>query len=90
MKNWVYILKNKTSGKYYCGQTEHLVRRLREHNDALRSGVKWTRKSVGEWEMVWSREVGSRSEAMLMERKIKGRGIRRYLESNGPAESRSG
>jgi putative endonuclease len=64
MGYWVYILRNSISGKYYCGQTDDIERRVKEHNDRLRSGVKWTRKTDGEWMLVWSTEVESRSEAM--------------------------
>jgi len=52
MSYHIYILKNSVSGKYYCGQTDDMERRLREHNDPLRSGVKWTWKTDGEWKLV--------------------------------------
>jgi putative endonuclease len=90
MGYWIYILKNIIRGRYYCGHTDDLERHLREHNDPLRSGVKWTRKTDGEWTLVWSMEVESRGEAMVEERKIKNRGAGRYLSGALPTESRRG
>jgi len=90
MEYWTYILKSSSSGKHYCGQTGDLNRRLREHNDAERSGVKWTRRTEGDWMLIWSKASETRSEAMQLERKIKARGIERYLQDIQPAESRQG
>mgnify|MGYP005853662621 CR=1 FL=1 len=33
MKAWVYILQSQSTGRYYCGQSTDVERRLRQHND---------------------------------------------------------
>jgi putative endonuclease len=76
----VYILRSSTSSSYYCGHTDDLQRRLSEHNRQEFGGGKTTHRHAGTWEIVWSHKVSSRSEAMLLERRIKKRGIVRFLE----------
>ena len=56
-------------------QGNDLVDRLRRHN----SGQTPSIKHGIPWELVWSQEVGSRAEAMALERKIKSRGAKRFL-----------
>lgn len=88
MPFFVYILRSQADGRYYCGQTSDLDRRLRQHNDPEYSVSKTTKRFQGPWEMVWSRELESRSEAMKMEKAIKGRGISRFLTKAQLVESR--
>ena len=72
----VYILESKSLGKYYTGQCNDLSDRLRRHN----SGQTPSIKHGIPWELVWSEEVETRSEAMSLEKKIKSRGAKRFLE----------
>jgi putative endonuclease len=67
----VYILQSKTTGRYYCGQTDDLDRRLRQHNDPDYHGSKTTKRFEGPWAVVWSQQVESRSDAMMLERQIR-------------------
>ncbi|MFH1672854.1 MAG: GIY-YIG nuclease family protein [Pseudomonadota bacterium] len=83
MPFFVYILKSAATGRHYCGQTSDLDRRVSQHNDPCNQLTKTTKRFQGPWHLVWSRECGDRREAMRLERKIKKRGISRYL-----AESR--
>ena len=62
----VYILRSE-SGKYYIGQTADLEDRLARHNN---NSSKSTRLK-GPWELVISYECQSRSEAVLLEGKLK-------------------
>jgi len=78
MKYYVYILRSITTEKYYVGQTYNVEKRAREHNEGL---VRST-KSGKPWKLIWTRETDSRSEAMKIERTIKKRGVKRYLEVN--------
>ena len=71
----VYILHSKTRLKYYVGQTNNIDDRLRRHNSGL---VSSTKHSIP-WDLVYMIQFARRSEAVLLERKIKKRGIRRYL-----------
>ncbi len=68
---WTYVLEN-ASGRFYVGHTADLSRRLTEHNDSDGSKSKYTRKH-GPWQLVWSQELPTRSEAMKRERFIKSR-----------------
>ena len=80
MSHYVYILRSEASGRYYCGQTQDLAHRLDEHNDPECMGTMTTKRCTGPWRLVWHRELGTRSEAIRIERKIKARGIGRFLE----------
>jgi len=74
-KYYVYILFSTALNKHYCGQTYSLDKRLSEHNGGL---VKSTLNGKP-WNMLWHHEVSTRAEAMELEKKIKGRGIVRFL-----------
>ncbi len=74
----IYILKSKKTNKYYCGQTQDLQHRLTRHNNGLE---KYTKSGIP-WILISYFEVESRSEAMILEKKIKKRGIQRYLQDN--------
>jgi putative endonuclease len=75
----VYILFSKSSLKHYTGQTDNLENRLQRHN----SGLSLSTKNGKPWNLIYSIEVSTRSEAMLLEQKIKKRGAKRYLEDIG-------
>jgi len=77
---WVYILQSESCGRYYCGQNKNLTTRVAQHNDPTNDLSKTTKRFSGPWKLVWSCSVESGSEAMRLERKIKKRGIGRYLE----------
>ena len=65
---YVYFLRCSDSS-LYCGITNNLQRRLREHNLSKRA-AKYTR-SRRPVEVVWSREVESRSRALKLEAMLK-------------------
>jgi len=83
----VYILQSQSNGRYYCGQTDDLDRRIRQHNDPDYHGSRTTKVFPGPWSLVWQAEFVSRSEAMLLEKSIKKRGIARFLASLPPGQS---
>ncbi len=72
----VYILFSKTSLKFYTGQTNDIEDRLKRHN----SGLNLATKSGKPWELIYTNEFPIRSEAILLEQKIKKRGAKRYLQ----------
>ena len=76
----VYVLRSESSGRFYCGITEDLNRRLRQHNDPGYRGSKTTQRFTGPWQIVWSEPAPSRAAAMARERAIKRRGMGRYLD----------
>jgi putative endonuclease len=77
---WVYILQSDQSGLFYCGQTSDLEKRLNQHNDPLNRFTKTTSRYPGPWKLIAKFPCETRTEALRLERKIKKRGIKRYLE----------
>ena len=60
------------------GQTADIEKRLERHN---RGSVKSTKSGIP-WELVLQLEVFSRSEALLLEKKIKKRGAKRFIDNH--------
>jgi putative endonuclease len=81
MKHVVYILQSLKTNRYYCGQTQNLSERLKRHNTGRNKSTRPERP----WNLVWKAEVADRSEAVLLETKIKKRGIQRFLDAGGSA-----
>ena len=73
---FVYILYSRSLNKFYVGQTNNLNDRLIRHNMARE---KFTKNGIP-WDLIHNMEVESRSEALILERKIKKRGAKRFLE----------
>ena len=71
MPFWVYIIQSETTGRYYCGQSSDVERRLRQHNDPEYRLSKTTKRLEGPWKLVWTQKTSSRAEAMTMEKKLK-------------------
>jgi putative endonuclease len=61
--------------RYYVGSTEAVNKRLQEHN----SGKSASTRGGAPWQLVHTENFTTRSEAMHRERKVKSRGIGRYL-----------
>jgi putative endonuclease len=74
-----YILYSDSSGKYYTGHCADLTTRLMEHNAGETSSIK---QGIP-WRVVWIKECTTRSEAMGLEKKIKSRGAKRFLQDLG-------
>jgi len=89
MKFWGYILQSQSTGRFYCGHTSDLVRRLNQHNDPNYRLSRTTKVFQGPWKLVWSQACETRSEAMKLEKSIKKRGVGRYYHKVAQsAESR--
>jgi len=63
----VYILISDVDNSFYIGQTNDLRRRLVRHNAGRE---KYTSRKLP-WKVFWSCEVKSRSEAVVLEKKLK-------------------
>jgi putative endonuclease len=74
---FVYILYSEKRSRYYVGQSSDVNKRLERHNQ----GIVLSTKSGTPWKLVLQIEVLSRSEAMILERKIKKRGAKRFIDS---------
>jgi putative endonuclease len=67
MGNSVYILYSTSKDKYYIGQTNCLDRRVKEHS----SGLCISTKAGRPWELVYTKNFVTRSEAMKYELYLK-------------------
>ena len=74
----VYILHSDSIQEYYVGISQDLVDRLKRHNSGR---SKATKKGVP-WEVIRIIHCTTRSEAVILEKKIKKRGIQRWLLDN--------
>jgi putative endonuclease len=74
----VYIIHSKKLNKFYVGFTTDLEHRLQQHNSGLST---FTSRGIP-WEIVHVFHVSSEHEARMLEKKIKGRGIKRFLLDN--------
>ena len=72
----VYVLFSDISDRYYVGQTSNIEERIERHNQGL---VKSTKFGIP-WKIVLLIEIETRAEAMILERKIKKRGAKRYID----------
>ncbi len=74
----VYILHSEKRSRYYVGQTTDIDIRLKKYNQGFVSLAK----SGIPWRLVLQIKVSSRSEAVSLERRIKKRGAKRFLNSH--------
>ena len=74
---FVYILYSEKSSRYYVGQTADIDKRLERHN----LGNVPSTKHGTPWKLVLQLKVSTRSEAMILEKKIKKRGAKRFIDN---------
>ena len=75
---FVYILYSEKRSRYYVGQTTDIIKRLKRHN----LGIVPSTKSGAPWKLVLQLEVLTRSEAVNLERRIKKRGAKRFIDDH--------
>jgi len=73
---FVYVLYSTKRSRYYVGQTANIEKRLERHNRGM---VKSTKFGIP-CKLVLQLEVTTRSEAMILEKTIKKRGAKRYID----------
>ena len=73
---FVYILEAEKSKKYYIGQTQNLLARVKQYNE----GKSLSTKAYIPWRLKWWQEFESRSEAMRIEKHLKSKKKRAQLE----------
>ena len=79
MSYLVYILYSDRCKKFYTGHTDNFANRFVEHNNGETKSIK----ACIPMSLIWSNEVVTRSEAMMLEKKIKSRGAARFLGDLG-------
>ena len=67
MKFFVYVIYSQKHGKIYIGMTSNLEKRLFAHNNLPKG---WT-KNFRPWELVFSKEFSTKSEALKREKELK-------------------
>ena len=77
MPFYTYVLRSKSSGRFYVGHTENLTKRIFEHNNERTPSIR----NRGPWELFHSELFPTRSEAARREREIKRMKSRLYIES---------
>lgn len=74
---FVYILFSDKSLRYQVGQTADIEKRLKKHNQG---NVQSTKFGI-HWKLVLKIEAANRSEALILEKKVKKRGAKRYIDN---------
>jgi putative endonuclease len=68
--NWLIYILECSDNSLYCGITNNLKRRLKQHNGEIKGGAKYT-QSHRPCKLVYKEESASRSEALQREAIIK-------------------
>ncbi|MBK5279801.1 MAG: GIY-YIG nuclease family protein [Bacteroidia bacterium] len=73
---YVYILQSQKNDSFYKGSTNDILRRFKEHNDGnVPSTVRYL-----PWDLIWYTQKGERSEAVILEKKLKNISAKRTIE----------
>ena len=67
MKYYVYILYSSSTNAFYKGSTNNYEDRINLHNN----GEEISTKHGSPWTLVWAIEKPTRSDAILLEKKLK-------------------
>jgi putative endonuclease len=78
MQYCVYIIFSEKLNKFYVGFTIDIDNRVIQHNQGIST---FTARGIP-WKLVHTFFVNDINEARLLEKKIKGRGIKRFLNDN--------
>ena len=76
MSNFLYILKSKSTDKFYVGISQNPERRLEYHN----SFEKGFTSRYRPWEIVFTQEFNSKNEVAIIEQKIKSWKSRKMIQ----------
>ena len=76
MPHFVYILYSPDRDRYYVGETQNLEKRLADHKNSRSNYTKGTT----DWTLKWYIKVEDRSEGVRLEREIKNKKSRKYIE----------
>ena len=73
---FTYIIYSDSYKQFYVGSTQDFEERLRRHN----ADHSKSTKGKGPWKLMVTFPFTTRAEAMELEKKIKKRGIRRFID----------
>jgi putative endonuclease len=77
MEFFTYILQSEKDGSFYIGSSQDPIDRLKKHN---RNHNGYTARKQP-WKIVWVKGFVTKNEALQMERFIKMKKSRSYIES---------
>ena len=69
-KKWLIYILECRDGSFYCGITNNIEKRLKQHKGEIKGGAKYTR-SHWPCKLVYKEKSASRSEALKREAIIK-------------------
>ena len=75
MSYFTYVLYSNKFDEIYVGQTSDLLGRLEQHN----LGLSKSTKRYVPWNLIYSEEFETRSEAMRREKKLKSQKGREFI-----------
>ena len=88
----VYLLVHTQHSKTYVGMTNHLDRRIRQHNGEIQGGAKYTtrNKESGEWKIYGTIPQLNKQQALHLEKRIQIRSRTKQMRkfSSKPFERR--
>ena len=73
---YVHILYSPSLDRFCTGMSRFSAKRERQHR---KGQSNWT-SQADDWQTAWRREVTDSSEARALEKKIKARGAKRFLD----------
>lgn len=79
----VCAICNQEKEKIYIGQTKNLKKRLELHNSKAFKG--YTSRFSGLWNLIYSEEVASRTDALRREKQLKSFQGRQFVKKFIPA-----
>jgi putative endonuclease len=75
----VYVLYSPSLDRFYTGMSKYTAKRERQHQ---KGQTRWT-SQASDWQRIWETEVEDSGTARSLEKRIKARGARRYLQDLG-------
>ncbi|NOS85373.1 MAG: GIY-YIG nuclease family protein [Ignavibacteria bacterium] len=82
MNYYTYIIQSESTKRLYIGQTNNIHNRLLQHN----SDISPSTKNKGPWKILFAKGFESRTEAILLEKKLKSfknkQRVLRWIELN--------
>jgi putative endonuclease len=75
----VYVIYNQVAKKHYIGQTRDITERIKLHNE--HSFKSYTARFPGEWKLIYSESVATRSEALKREKQLKSGNGRAFIKT---------
>lgn len=79
----IYAIHNSDANKVYIGQAMDITERLHQHNHHTFKG--YTARFEGEWKLIYTESVATRSEALKREKQLKIYRGREFVKTYIPA-----